>query len=170
MSQMKWLSGVVAMALLAAPVLAQEGPPPPPGDDQRPARPAPPPRPEDGRRMMPGMMMRGGEHMPPEMMKVEMLRGYIELVDHFSRLAHDPGASGVAAVITAGEMLKARGTDAAIDYFTKVLPEVKDPTIQRAIRLQLADLYKTSGQQDKALEQLRILMTGGAPSAPAAGS
>ena len=116
-----------------------EGPRPPGAPDRPPQPPLPP--------------------MSDRMQHVEMLRGYLELVDRFSRLASNPTNSGVAAVITATEMLKARGNDAAIEYFTKVMPDVKDASVQRAIRIQLVDLYKNSGQQDKALAELRSLMT-----------
>ena len=67
-------------------------------------------------------------------------------------------------------MLRARGPDTAIQFFNKILPDVKNDSIQRAVRLQLVELYKMSGQQDKALEQLQQLMTSvpaGATAAPA---
>ena len=73
-------------------------------------------------------------------------------------LSRDPTQAGIAAVIGAGEILKPRGTDAAIEYFTKLLPEAKNPAVQRAIRVQLAELYKQAGKQDEALEQLRELI------------
>src|SRR5438552_13511088 len=100
--------------------------------------------------MMPG----GGPNMPDGPMgQIQMLRGYLDLVDSMSRLCKDPNAAGVAAVINASEVLKPRGADAAIDYFNKLLPDVKSPAVGRAIRIQLMDLYKNSGQHDKALEQ-----------------
>jgi len=115
--------------------------------------------PGGGGQGMPG----GPNRMSPEMAQLDRMRGYIEVVDRFTRMARDPAASGVAAVIAASDMLKPRGADAAIDYFTKTLPQVKNEAVQRAIRLQLIDLYKTAGQQDKALDQMTQLMT----SAPA---
>jgi lipopolysaccharide biosynthesis regulator YciM len=89
-----------------------------------------------------------------------MLRDYLDVVDRLTRLARDPASSGVAAVVTTSDLLRARGTDAAIDYFNKVLPDVKNETVQRAIRIQLVDLYKQSGQADKALEQADKLLKG----------
>ena len=68
---------------------------------------------------------------PPEMQKFEMLRGYLDVVDHFAKLAHDPTAAGVAAVLAANDLLRPRGTDVAIDYFNKTLPNVKDEAVQR---------------------------------------
>ena len=102
----------------------------------------------------------------PGMQKMEMLRGYIELVDRFTRLSRDPGTAGIAAVISASDMLKRRGPDTAINYFTKILPDVKNEAVQRAIRIQLADLYKAAGQEDKAIEQLEILMKGAPAGSP----
>ena len=107
--------------------------------------------------MAPGGMGGGGVN------PFDQMRGYLELVDRFARLSRDATTSGVAAVITANDVLRARGPQVAIDFFTKALPTVKNPAIERAIRLQLIDLYKASGQADKALEQLQTLM-----SAPAA--
>jgi hypothetical protein len=97
--------------------------------------------------------------------QLDAMRTYLDVFDRYSRLSRDPTASGVAAVVTAGEILRARGADTAIAYFNKVMPDVKNESVQRAIRLQLIELYKMSGQQDKALEQLQSLMT----SAPAGG-
>jgi hypothetical protein len=115
----------------------------------------------------------GRPGMPPpppvseRMKQVEMLRGYLELVDRYTHLSSNSTNSGIAAVLTASDLLKARGAEVAIDYFTKLLPDVKDPAVQRAIRIQLSDLYTNSKQSDKALEQLRALMLAEPASAPA---
>lgn len=103
-----------------------------------------------------------------EIAKYEALRAYIETVDRYSKLADDPNSSGVAAVISASDLLRQRGPDAAIEYFTKVLPNVS-PQVERAIRIQLADLYKMSGKPDMALQQYELLMRGhtGPTAAPA---
>ncbi len=91
--------------------------------------------------------------------QLDAVRNYLDVFERYSRLSRDPTAAGVAAVVSAGEILRARGTDTAIAYFNKVMPEVKNESVQRAIRLQLIELYKLSGQQDKALEHLQSLMT-----------
>ena len=100
--------------------------------------------------------------------QLDAVRNYLDVFDRYSRLSRDPTAAGVAAVVTAGEILRARGADTAIAYFNKVMPDVKNESVQRAIRLQLIELYKMSGQQDKALEHLQALMTQ-APSGAGAG-
>jgi hypothetical protein len=100
------------------------------------------------------------------MTMIDVLRGYLELIERYDRIAADSRASGVAAVLMAEELLKGRSPADAIEYYTNVLPEVKNDAVRRVIRIQLADLYKNTGQTDKALEQLRILMTGAAPDPP----
>jgi len=91
---------------------------------------------------------------------LDMLDRYLTLMEKFARLTEDPAASGSAAVLSAREILTADGdTNKAIDYFTQLLPEVKNESVQRTIHIELSELYKHTGQKDKALEQLRILMT-----------
>ena len=124
------------------------GPPPRGGGDEGPA----------GRPMRPDGASVGAPRGGPEA-HYERLRAYIELVDRYVKLASDPTASGVAAVMTAMELHRQKGPEAAIAYFTKILPEVKNETVQRTIRLQLVDLYRQSNQPDKALEQALLLMT-----------
>lgn len=102
-------------------------------------------------------MMGGGSD--PRMAKFEVMRYYFDVVDRYARLAHDPQLAGISAVVAAGDILRPRGADVAIAYYEKVLPEAKIPAVQRAIRLQLVDLYKVAGKQDQALEQLRLMMT-----------
>jgi hypothetical protein len=148
------------MGALVLPALGQDNnnPPPPPGDQQQ-DNGGPPHRGPGGRGPGgPG----GGPEMrpPPEAGRFEMLRGYLDLVDRFSRMSHDPSASGIAAVLSANDILRQQGgIHEAINYFTKILPEVKDEAVQRTIRIELVDLYKQSGEIDKAIEQLNILMT-----------
>ena len=103
---------------------------------------------------------------PPQ---VSAMQQYLNLVDQYSRMSNNAQSSGVAAVIAASDILKPRGTDAAIAWFTKVLPDVKNSAVKRAIHGQLADLYKMAGQQDKALDELQTLMTeaSGSESPPA---
>jgi hypothetical protein len=104
--------------------------------------------------------------MRPEMAKLTLLGAYIDVVDRLTKMSRDPAAAGVAAVVSTSDILRARGPEAAINYFNKVLPEVKNEAVARAIRIQLIDLYKQSGQSDKALEQLDQLIKG-APAQPA---
>jgi len=100
---------------------------------------------------------------------VSLFRDYLDLIDEFASVSKDQSSSGVAAVVYAEDVLKAKRPQDAIDWFNQVLPEIKDPVVQRAVRLRLAELYRTTNQPDKALEQLRVLITAPPPTtSPAA--
>ena len=99
-----------------------------------------------------------GRNPNNDLAEIHLLKGWIDVVDSYTRLAKDPIAAGVAAVVSANDLLKQKGPDAAIEYFSKLLSEVKNESVQRAIRLQLVELYGKAGQPDQALEQLRVLM------------
>src|SRR2546430_119062 len=173
---MKAWTTLIALMIFSAAALAQPKPGGgesggPPGRGQRP--PGAPDGPGGGRGMPgredgpggpgggmgPGMggPMAGG--IDPRMAKFEMLRSYFEVVERYARLARDPSMAGIASVVEAADILRPRGADTAIAYFEKALPEAKSPAVQRAIRLQLIELYKSAGKQDQALEQLKTLMT-----------
>lgn len=149
---------------------ASNNTPPPPRDDRgsdrrdfppQDDRDNRPPPPRDGRRAdgPPGRQTNVppvGEAGSPQ---VRAMMGYLALVEQYKQLTKDPTAAGVAAVVTAGDVLRSRGPQAAIDYFEKLLPKVKSLTIQNAIRLQLVDFYRASNNPDKALEHLSALIT-----------
>ena len=88
------------------------------------------------------------------------MKQYIELVDRYTTLAKDPSSAGVSAVVTLSELTRQKGPEETASRLTKLLGETKDATVQRAIRLQLIDVYKTSNQTDKAIEQAEILIRG----------
>lgn len=87
----------------------------------------------------------------------DQMEKYLFVVDHLARMSDNPTASAIAAALQVSEILKDKPQD-AIDYFNRTLPDVKSDSVRRVIRLQLADLYRKSGQPDKALEQIRELM------------
>lgn len=144
-------------------------PPPPPGGGQGGPRgmqggPRDPAQPRQGGGRDQGGRGPGGSWPGPgpgdRMMQTpfDNQRAYLDLVDRFTRLSHDPETAGVAAVITANELMRPKGAEAAIAYFTKILPDVKSEAVRRAIRLHLIDLYRTSGQADKALAEIDQLI------------
>ena len=97
----------------------------------------------------------------------DLTEKYLFVVDHCARLSDNPTASAIAAALQVEEVLKDRPQD-AIDYFNRTLPDVKNDSVRRVIRLQLAELYRKTNQSDKALEQIRELMVlapAGAPHA-----
>jgi hypothetical protein len=181
---MKSVYAFIATLMMASFVLAQPAPKPPGGGDGPPPGDRGPhgggggggprdgpggpggPGGRDGRGPRDGGDMDGGGgrfgmggSSDPRQMKFDLMRSYFDAVDRYARMAHDPGLAGIAAVVSAGDILKPRGADVAIAYFEKTLNDAKIPAIKRAIRLQLVDLYKTAGKQDQALEQLTALMT-----------
>lgn len=100
---------------------------------------------------------------PSPMQHLEMFQAYMHFAVEYARFVASPSTTGVASVLIAGEILKPRGTETAITYFTKLLPEVKNEAVSRAIRLTLIDLYRKNGQTDKALEELKTLMLQAGP-------
>ena len=149
---MKALVGMVVLSMISTVALAQQRPDGP-GPGAGPGLEAPGRGPEhDG----PGRDVGGPSHIS----QFDVFRGYMELVERYSRISSNGGQAGVAAVVTAAEVLRPKGADAAIAYFTKALDKTKNLAVQRAIRLQLVELYRSSGNADKALEQLDVLITG----------
>ena len=105
--------------------------------------------------------------------EIEELRGYLDLVERYTKVSRDDTQSAVAAILYAHEINKDRTPEAAIDYYTKLLPEVRDPAARRAIRFELVELYLRGPKPDagKALEQLRevIVANPGNPGEAGAG-
>jgi hypothetical protein len=99
----------------------------------------------------------GGHH--PLMFQVDLMRGWLDLIDRYTRLSRDPVAAGVAAVVSAEDLFQGKPPEEAIAFFNKMLEEAKNETVKRAIRMQLAELHGKANQTDKALEHLRVLMT-----------
>jgi len=128
---------LVGSTLLATAASAQNGP-------GRPPRPMNPNGPMDG--------------PPGPMGEVELMRSWLDLIDRYARLSRDRVACAVAAVVSADDLMKNRPPEEAIAFFNKMLDETKNETVQRAIRLQLVELYGKNSQQEKALEHLRVLM------------
>ncbi len=91
------------------------------------------------------------------------MRGYMELVDRYAKLAADPSESAISAILTAGDILRPRGPEAALGFFGKILETNTDPVIQRAIRLQMVDIYRQSNQPDKALVEIEKIIAISSP-------
>lgn len=99
--------------------------------------------------------MAGRAEMPGPL---ERMKNYLEVVDRYAKLAADPQATSIAAVITTIDILRPRGASAVTERLEKMLESEKNAAVQRVIRLQLADFYRQSNQPEKALEQLDALM------------
>jgi hypothetical protein len=165
--------GLALCALVAGSALAQDGP----GSGRPPRGEGPEGRDHDrgpgDRERGPGGMDGGfgrgdGDGMgmgmlPPQM---RMFQGYMMMIEQSARMSRDASASGVAAAVMAGDLLRKKGPEAAISYYTGLLPDIKDPTIERAVRFQLVELYKRTNQEEKALGELTRLITGKATTQP----
>lgn len=73
-------------------------------------------------------------------------------------VASDPTVCGIAAVNDACDLLRGQGPDTAIGYFNDVLGQTRNAAVERAIRFQLAALYKQAGRPDRALEVIKDLI------------
>jgi hypothetical protein len=108
-------------------------------------------------------MLRADDAPPPMNAEVpknfQATSDYIWYIAHYSEVAKDPEAMGVAAVGQAHDMLKSQGANAEIDFFMKMIYQTKSHAVERAIRVQLAQIYKDNGRPEKAMEQLQTLMT-----------
>lgn len=136
---------------------AQPGQPGRPGERRPDGGPGELRRPEGG----PGGRPEGGPgelRRPSPVGQIDMMSRYVEMVEGYSDLAKDPAASGVAAVVTTGDILRQRSPEEAIAYFEKLLPEVRNDAVRRAIMLQLAEMHKFRGNNKEALDLLRKLM------------
>jgi len=88
--------------------------------------------------------------------QIGMFRNLIGLIHDMARVAEDPTAAGVAAVYGIEDHL-GKG-ERSIAFLEDVLADTKNPAIKRAVRLKLSDLYKHTGNTEKAVEQLRLLI------------
>lgn len=103
---------------------------------------------------------RGDEDKPaPAAIQVQlsMFSQLLNLVNQVADLAKDPTASGVAAVFTAKDTIGE--PKATAEFLETMLKKAENPSVIRALHMQLADIYKNMGQKDKALDHLAVLIT-----------
>lgn len=93
-------------------------------------------------------------------LQTQFFRGYLDAVERYAQLSSNPRNAGVAAVVTAADMLRDQPPQATIDFFAPLLEagQFPDYTVETAVRLQLAEAYRAADQTDKALETLRTLI------------
>ncbi|HEX2972809.1 MAG TPA: hypothetical protein VHP11_10780, partial [Tepidisphaeraceae bacterium] len=73
--------------------------------------------------------------------QIGRMQSWLDTVERYTKLARDPSDTAVAAVITANDLLRSRGPQKAVEFFEKLLPQVKNEAVRRAIQLQLTELY-----------------------------
>jgi hypothetical protein len=107
-----------------------------------------------------GGMLKADDSTPPTGAggTVDVHNAYLWGVEHTALIDKDADASGVRAVIDAGESLKSQPPQVQLDFFNKALYETKNRAVQRQIRFELYRLYSGQGQNDKAMDQLEQLM------------
>ncbi len=94
-----------------------------------------------------------GEHF----VEIELYSELMGLVFDMTEIAENPTASGVAAVFAIEDHVES--PEQAIEFLESVLEDVENPAIERAVRLQLSDMYSVEGNSQAALDQLRELIT-----------
>ena len=92
------------------------------------------------------------------MIEVELYSELLELVLTYEEIASDAGTAGVAAVMAVEEHVQEASEAATL--FEEMLPQVTNPTVERAIRLKLVDVYGEMDQPEKSIEQLKLLIKG----------
>lgn len=89
--------------------------------------------------------------------QIETFTGLIELINEYKEVADDPTSAGIAALFSIED--HAGSVDKAISGLEDILPDVKDPALRRAIRLKLVEFYGQKGENQKALAQIKLLIT-----------
>ena len=102
-----------------------------------------------------------GQRMELERGELQPLRRLFALVGDVTEIADDPVASAVLATITLEEHVD--GPAQAAEILADMLPDVRNATVERVVRLRLLDLCARAGQPDAALCHLRELIVGVEP-------
>jgi predicted negative regulator of RcsB-dependent stress response len=89
---------------------------------------------------------------------VEMMQTFVDTIQKLSDLAKDPVASGVAAAMDAKDQLAKVSPSSASSFLEETLRDAKQPAIRRAIRMQLIDIYKNTGNVEDAKKHLKAIM------------
>lgn len=91
---------------------------------------------------------------------VSLMSQYLGLANQVVDTASRPQATAFLAIEGIFEIYeKRRDVNGAIAHLEDIIDKYgTDPTIRNLVRLKLRDVYKESGQSDKALEQLDLLI------------
>jgi|GEM_PF-2464807 len=99
------------------------------------------------------------EHFEHEAMlgELELYQDLLELINQFHDIADSETAAAVAAVMGAEDHFEE--TEDVIDFLEKMIKKTDNPTVQRAIRIKLTEMYEGVGDQKKAVDQVEALIT-----------
>jgi hypothetical protein len=86
---------------------------------------------------------------------------YLEITDRYVGLASEPAAATFFAIEGIVELYEQRGQKAqAIPHLERLLAQgAGNPVVENLVRFKLRDLYRDSGQGDKALAELDRIFT-----------
>ena len=86
-------------------------------------------------------------------MEIELYSDLFELINDFTAVASDPDKAAISAVLSVDEYLE---HEEAVALLEEMLPQVKSPTVRRAIHIHMLDLV----EGEDAKTHLRALITG----------
>lgn len=91
---------------------------------------------------------------------VQLMSDYLQLADQVVGIAGRKDAAVFLALEGIFEIYEQRhDAPGAIRHYERLLDEYgKDPTVRNLIRMKLREIYKKTGQADKALEQLDLII------------
>lgn len=90
--------------------------------------------------------------------ELDAITRVMDIIDQVTATASDPDAAAVSAVLSVEELAESDAEQA--EMLSGMLDDARSGTVERAIRMRLIDVYRHSDQPEKALEQVRLLVTG----------
>jgi predicted negative regulator of RcsB-dependent stress response len=88
------------------------------------------------------------------------VQAYLSMLDRMEKIASDPRSALMLAQNSIKEVYERKGQKAeAVGELRKLLDGLEDVGVRTAIRFAIADIYKETGQNDRALEELRMIVS-----------
>ena len=96
---------------------------------------------------------------------IDVMDGYLDVTDKWMKLVEDEDSVIYLVAEGVAEVYEAKGDAVgAIPELEKMVEKYKSrPRVTTAIRFKLRDLYKESGQYDKALKELHAILASRTP-------
>ena len=90
---------------------------------------------------------------------IGLMSQYLELSNQIVALTGTPEGAIFMAVEGIFEVYEERrDAPSAIKHLERILDDTRNQTVRNIVRLKLRDIYKETGQSDKALEQLDMII------------
>ena len=91
---------------------------------------------------------------------LEIVRSYLTMVDQIRELNGDPLGTLIVALHDIKEIYQQKDDlDGAVKEFRGMLKDLRSPGARAVVRRTIADMYREAGQDDKALAELRIIVS-----------